>query len=449
MRTNIAIAKPPIFTHEGAKADRIDAYHQLRRTVMACMLFEDTFYEDGISVADRMMHEVAELLKRKDGEKIVADLATEARFTMKLRHAPLWLLATLARANTKETRAVLSDAIYRTIGRPDELGELISLFWVGGKKMLPNQMKKGLARAFGKFDEFSLAKYDRQGDAIKLRDVLFLIHAKPEGDEQDALWKRLIDGKLTTPDTWEVQLSGGADKKGTFERLLAEKRLGALALLRNLRNMTEAGVSMEAIRDGLKTMNTERVLPFRFITAARYAPKLEPELEAAMFFCLQGHPKLPGKTVLCVDNSGSMYSRVSMKSELQRVDAAVGLAMLLREICEEVQLVVFGSTAGLIRPRRGFALADAIKNSGHSGGTNTDRAVAIAKTEGFDRLIIITDEQSHTAVPAPGKGKKGYVINVASYQNGINYRDYVHIDGWSEAVVDYITAYEHAFGELA
>ena len=123
--------------------------------------------------------------------------------------------------------------------------------------------------------------------------------------------------------------------------------------------------------------------------------------------------------------------------------------MLLREICEEVQLVVFGSTAGLIRPRRGFALADAIKNSGHRGGTNTDRAVAIAKTEGFDRLIIITDEQSHTAVPAPGKGKKGYVINVASYQNGINYRDYVHIDGWSEAVVDYITAYEHAFGELA
>ena len=105
MRTNIAIAKPPIFTHEGAKADRVDAYHQLRRTVMACMLFEDTFYEDGISVADRMMHEVAELLKRKDGEKIVADLATEARFTMKLRHAPLWLLATLARANTKETRA--------------------------------------------------------------------------------------------------------------------------------------------------------------------------------------------------------------------------------------------------------------------------------------------------------------------------------------------------------
>ncbi len=442
MRTNIAIAKPPIVTHEGAKADRIDAYDQLRRTVMACMLFEDTFYEAGISVADRMMQEVAELLKLKDGANIVVDLAVEARFKMKLRHAPLWLLATLARANTKETRAVLSDAIYRTIGRPDEMGELISLFWVNGRKMLPNQMKKGLARAFAKFNEFSLAKYDRQGDAIKLRDVLFLIHAKPEGPEQEALWKRLIDKKLATPDTWEVQLSGGADKRGTFERLLAEKKLGALALLGNLRNMTEAGVPMETIREGLKAMNTERVLPFRFITAARYAPKLEPELEAAMFSCLQRHPKLPGKTVLCVDNSGSMYCPVSAKSELQRVDAAVGLAMLLREICEEVQLVVFGTTAGLIRPRRGFALADAIKNSEHRGGTYIDRAVVVAQTESFDRLIIITDEQSSTEVPAPGAGKKGYIINVASYRNGINYHDYVHIDGWSEAVVDYIAAYE-------
>jgi 60 kDa SS-A/Ro ribonucleoprotein len=447
MRTNTAIAQPAIFTHEGAKAARIhDPLQQLHRTVMACMLFEDTFYEDGKAVADRMQEEVAAVLKIKQGARAVAVVAAAARNEMKLRHAPLLLLSTLAKANTADTRAELASAIATVVQRPDEMGELISLFWKDGKKMLPAQMKKGLALAFKKFNEYSLAKYDRAGDAIRLRDVLFLIHAKPDNEAQEQLWKKLIDGKLAIPDTWEVQLSGGADKKTTFERLLAEKKLGALALLRNLRNMVEAGVPMEAIREGLQTMSTERVLPFRFITAARYAPKLEPELENAMFSSLKDHPKLPGKTVLLVDNSGSMSYPLSAKSELRRVDAAVGLAMLLREVCEEIQIVVFGGTAGLVKPRRGFALADEIKNCSHRGGTNTQLGVMTAQAEGYDRLIILTDEQSSTPVPPPGKGKKGYIVNVASNRNGINYRDYVHVDGWSEAVVDYIRAFEQTEG---
>ncbi len=81
---------------------------------------------------------------------------------------------------------------------------------------------------------------------VRLRDVLFLSHAKPNDAEQAELWKRLIDGQLATPDTWEVALSaaGGdaAGKRETWERLLAERKLGALALLRNLRNMYEARV---------------------------------------------------------------------------------------------------------------------------------------------------------------------------------------------------------------
>ena len=72
---------------------------------------------------------------------------------------------------------------------------------------------------------------------MKLRDVLFLCHAKPKDEAQDATWKQLIGGTLPTPDTWEVALSSGADKKATWERLIAEKKLGALALLRNLRKI--------------------------------------------------------------------------------------------------------------------------------------------------------------------------------------------------------------------
>src|SRR5260370_20192169 len=54
-------------------------------------------------------------------------------------------------------------------------------------------------------------------------------------DDQEKVWKQLVDGELAPPDTWEVALSGGGGKCETFERLIAEKKLGGLALLRNLR----------------------------------------------------------------------------------------------------------------------------------------------------------------------------------------------------------------------
>jgi hypothetical protein len=322
MRTNVAVKTPPIHTHEGAVAVRINAVQQLRRSVMACMLYEGTFYEEGVEIAMRIHDEVAAVLKLKDGAGIVGNIAYEARTKFKLRHAPLWLIVALIRAKTEEARAVVSGAIASCVQRPDEMAELIAMHWKDGKQPLTAQMKKGLAAAFQKFDRYSLSKYANRDGQVAMRDVLFLVHAKPQNDEHTALWKELAENKLTAPDTWESNLSAGKDKKATFTRLIEENQLGALALLRNLRNMQEAKVDQSVIRGALTNMRTERVLPFRFITAAKYAPKLEPELEQAMFRCLEGQPKLAGKTVLVVDCSGSMHGQISGKSELDRLSAA-------------------------------------------------------------------------------------------------------------------------------
>ncbi|MFO7863430.1 MAG: TROVE domain-containing protein, partial [Salinivirgaceae bacterium] len=105
------------------------------------------------------------------------------------------------------------------------------MYWKDGRQPLSAQVKKGLAAAFQKFNAYQLAKYNRDGE-VKLRDVLFLCHANPTSQEQELVWKKLIDGTLESPDTWEVNLSSGADKKETWERLLREEKLGALALLR-------------------------------------------------------------------------------------------------------------------------------------------------------------------------------------------------------------------------
>ncbi len=344
-------------THEGAKGRAFGPEKQLRRALMNSMLWEDQFYEDGVAIAER----IAALVPKVKAETVAA-LAIEAREDMKLRHAPLLIVREMARHEGH--KALVADTLERVVQRPDELTEFLAIYWADAlgplqqrkKAAVSAQAKKGLARAFAKFDAYQLAKYDRDG-AVRLRDVLFLVHAKPKDAEQAKIWQDLVDGKLAAPDTWEVALSSGAAKYTTFDRLIAEKKLGALALLRNLRGMLQAGLPKKTIGKALDEMRTDRVLPYRFIAAARHAPDLEQELEHAMFRAIEGHEKLKGKTRLLVDVSGSMDALLSGRSEMTRLDAAVGLAVLAREIGEDVEIFTFSNDVKKVPPRRGVRAA--------------------------------------------------------------------------------------------
>jgi hypothetical protein len=399
------------------------------------MLWEDTFYESGESIADRIKQTIPLV-----SPQIVADLAIEAREKFKLRHVPLLIVREMARLNTH--KHFVSSTLAKVIQRPDELTEALAIYWEDGKHPISAQFKKGLAEAFTKFNEYSLAKYNRDA-TIKLRDVLFLCHAKPKDAAQEDLWKRLIKGELQIPDTWEVEISRNRNNAQSWERLLQEEKLGGLALLRNLRNMLSANVDTQLIRKALLSMKAERILPFRFISAAKYAPNLESELEEAMLKCLNRQEKLPGKTILVVDGSGSMFGTpVSAKSEIDRFEAATALAILARELCEECAIIVFSSTAAYVPPRRGFALRDVLYKYAERDCTNTQLAIDLANCNNYDRIIVFTDEQSHTNVYPSLYGAKSYIVNIAPYKNGIGYGDWQHIDGWSEAILSYIQEFE-------
>ncbi len=287
-----------VFTREGAPAKAFTPADELKRTLMNCLLWEDQFYEDGVSIADR----IKQLVPLVEPERVAA-LAITAREDMKLRHAPLLVLREMARHATH--RGLVADTLVRVIQRPDEMTELLAIYWADAlgpmqqrkRQPISAQIKKGLARAVTKFDAYQLAKYDRDG-AVRIRDVLFLVHAKPKDAEQEKVWKQLVEGELSAPDTWEVSLSTGSDKRETFERLIAEKKLGGLALLRNLRLMQKAEVPRETIAGAIEAMRVDRILPYRFITAARYAPDFEPELEAAMLKSIKDHARLKGRTRL-------------------------------------------------------------------------------------------------------------------------------------------------------
>ena len=425
-------------TYGGAKVKRISPEEQLNRMVLANLLWEDSFYVDGKTTADI----ISELIPQVDPQ-IVATIALKARSQLKLRHVPLLLMRELARSGNMK-----AEDLAAVIQRPDEMGEFLSIYWKEGRTPISNQVRKGLASAFTKFNEYSLAKHDKNSALITIRDVMFLTHPTPETVAQEELFKRIANKAMTTPDTWETALSAGADKKETFTRLMYENNLGGLAFLCNLRNITECGINHTLVRAYAKTVDWSRVLPFRFVSAAAHVPMLEDMLEEAMFSALEGMPKLPGKTVLLVDISGSMFGgTVSKKSELTPFDAAASLAMLCREICEEVEIRSFSeSLSSVLKPRRGFALREEIRNSQEISGTNLVRAVySLNHISEYDRCILFTDEQHNsdyndTIMPAP-KGK-GYILNVASYKNGVNHSEWTTITGFSESTIRYIQEIE-------
>ena len=434
MRTNVKRNVLTAKTEEGGAAyGNLSALQQLRRSLLSCFLWEDEFYEDGKSIAQRIV-ENAERVAPKQ----LAALAVEARTQFNLRHAPLLLLTVLAR--TGSGTSILSETIPQVVKRADELSELIALYWKDGKKPIAAQMKKGLAKAIHNFDKYQLAKYNRDG-AVKLRDVLFLVHAKPEGEEQTAMFKALAENTLEAPDTWEVALSAGADKKETFERLIAENKLGYLALLRNVRNMASVGVDTQTVRKALKdAKGFKNVLPFRFVAAARAVPQWEGLIDEALMRKIDEMQSLKGTTVVLVDVSGSMDDKLSGKSDMKRIDAAAALASVIKS--DELRVFTFSHNVVEVAPRRGMAGVDAVIQSQLHGGTYLAQALQIVnRMVKHDRIIVITDEQSHDGAVAP-KGK-GYMINVASNKNGVGYGPWVHIDGFSERVLNFIGEYEH------
>jgi uncharacterized protein (DUF58 family) len=136
-----------------------------------------------------------------------------------------------------------------------------------------------------------------------------------------------------------------------------------------------------------------------------------------------------------------MDAALSAKSDMRRVDAACGVAMVAREMGSKVEVYTFSNELKQVPARRGFALRDAIVNSQPHGGTELGKALnTLHEKTKYDRIIVITDEQSHDRVPAPAG--KGYVINVASFKNGVGYGPWTHIDGFSEAVFQYIAQAE-------
>ncbi|OZB79754.1 TROVE domain-containing protein, partial [Microbacterium sp. 13-71-7] len=230
--------------------------------------------------------------------------------------------------------------------------------------------------------------------------------------------------------TWEA-LSGFVGKLTAAEWEALIPSMGYTALRMNLRNLAEAGISNAAVdmvnarlRDADEVARAG-ALPVQFLAAYRNAPlQFHAALERGIQHAVTNVPALPGRTLVLVDCSGSMYDQLSAKSSLTRMDAAAvfGSALALR--AEDATLVAFGTDSGEVRFRNTDAVLQLTGRFAGMGGTRTAKAVR-QHYAGHDRVVVITDEQAGVdfygdgdvfgAVPAK---VHTFTWNLAGYERG-------------------------------
>lgn len=459
-KINPSLKKPSKFEEErlaggsGALAAKQSNTALLRRAVLANLLWEDVAYMDGKKVAEEIKRLIP-LCPAID----VYNIALEARTMQKLRHTPLFIAVEMCKY--PEHKLFVQDLLPLIITRADMLTDFLAIYWKDGKKPIANQAKKGLAKAFHNFNEYKFAKYDRDS-AIKLRDVMFLCRPKPTNQYEQTLFKKVADRTLATPETWEVLLSTGKDKKESWTKLITEGKIGGLAMLRNIANMRKANVDRKVINEGLERLKSSMLMPLDFLKAERMNPEFSRQIEDAMINSYTNLPKLKGRTLFIVDVSGSMGARMSSKSDFTRFDAACAMAMLASNQCEDYELVCtagndysrVGAHEHIQYPRKGFGIYNQIKGTGVRigyGGIFTRQCLEWCreqfKDKEFDRIIVFSDSQDcdhpNKRIPKPF-GTYNYICDVSANTKGVNYKGVwtAEISGFSEHFLTYIAAME-------
>lgn len=470
---------------EGAKAYKISPEMELYTAVCTSAL-SPKFYTQGDGTK-----RLRQLIGKVDPE-LVAKLAIYAREKMYLRSVPLVLLVELARIGKLK-----SETVTQTIQRVDEIIEVLGYYQIANDRKSTKKLSKlskaiehGIKKVFesGKFDEYQFAKYNRKTD-VTLRDALFLTHPKAQNEDQGKLFKKIINGTLEVPYTWETELSAKGNKPEIWQELIDSKRLGYMATLRNLRNILQVGVSNDHIQKVCDYLSNEnavgksRQLPFRFLSAYRelkkvgncLTPLVLESLEKAIGYSaanIKGYDVNTNVLIAC-DVSGSMQHGINERSSVQLYDIGLILGMLLQSQCNSVVSGMFGNTWKHIQLPRNQILSNADEMHRREGevgySTNGWKVLewCVNQKQKMDKIMLFTDCQmwdstsygsDNSGMPrlwAQYKticpGAKLYLFDLSGYGTiplDIRANDVYLIAGWSDKIFDVLAAIDQSGSAL-
>lgn len=450
-----ASATPNATTYEGGSGHTRDVKSELFQLAVVNMVGEDTFYESSGDRDSRYVQLVRQATL--DDPEWTGRLLGWLRSTANMRSASLVGAAEYTRARLDAGLAGTSRGVVASVlQRADEPGELLAYWTSRYGKNIPKPIKRGVADAVARlYTEYSLLKYDTASHAFRFADVINLTHPSPKAPWQDALFRhaldrcngrddlqfveqrlpmiyrnvvlrsQVVDGqveKLLDHDllhdagmTWEdaLSLAGSKVSKAKLWDAMVPS-MGYMALLRNLRNFDEAGVSQATVKHVIARLSNSdevarsRQFPYRFLSAYLAAPsdRWKQALNDALAYSMANIPELPGKTLVLVDTSASMRTPVSAKSQIRAVDAGAlfGVALTHRNTAPngrgQVDLVGFASGEFRHTVSRGASpLAEVARFVDRVGevGHGTDMWGALRRTyANHDRVFLITDMQTVT-----------------------------------------------------
>ncbi|MFE5589066.1 TROVE domain-containing protein [Streptomyces sp. NPDC056549] len=435
-------------THAGGAAFVREPRDELFLLAVGNLVSQQTFYESGPERDARYTRLVGELAVQDP--EWTASLLRWLRAEGNMRTASLTGAAAYVRARLKagategpSNRSVIDSVLQRA----DEPGELLAHWISAYGRNVPAPVKRGVADGVRRlYTSRSLLKYDTASKAFRFGDVLNLVHATPDPDKpwQGELFRYALDRRhhpeRAVPPASDRLLTAhralmetAADERralvtgpGGAERLAAAgmtwealagwlhgpmdaaaweaviPTMGSMALLRNLRNFDEAEVSDEVaarVADRLADADEvagARQFPFRYLAAHQHAPspRWAAPLERALGHSLSNVPALPGRTLILVDRSDSMFwDKVSERSELTRADAAAVFGTALAMRAEQADLVEFGWGSAAVPFARDEPVPTVLKRFRSMGGTYTAKAVR-KHYQDHDRVLIVTDEQT-------------------------------------------------------
>lgn len=439
----------------------------------------DGYYEKHPAWLERFRANIAQVLETDAHFPFALAAYARDKRGLALRSTPLALYVEAIVQEAAKGTGYARQYAPKVLRRADEPAEAIAYFRKYHKGVVPHGLLRGIADVLPGFDEYQLAKYKDTG-AVSLRDVFRLARPKPKDDEQRALWGRAVGRALTTPYTWEVELSKAKtdeEKREKWNELLRSGQLGLFALIRNIRNIVKYGADVE---DALAQITQEKVrgsgiLPFQWYKAYKAIAEASGEalaqpMQQALEWSLDEVPKLPGVTLVACDNSGSM-STSSLTRGMTHAELGNLMGALALYCCETGVAGTFGATFAIANtnPRHGlFYNKKQIDICGAGTGHSTDAwkifEHLIAEKVQLDRVIIFSDMQCYDSHARHNKAYMGhslsseleayqrinpnvavYSVNLASQDNSCQFapdQPVVELAGWSESIMHFIAAME-------
>ena len=404
-----------------------EAYTQDPRLELASILLTSFAQDQYYRSSEQTFAELADLLTRID-PLFAAKAAVYARTEFGLRSITHVLAAELAlHASGKPWAKAFYD---RIVKRPDDMLEIAAYYFGQGGTTLPNAMKKGFAVAFDRFDGYQLAKYRGERKSVTLVDLVNLVHPVPTRQNAQAL-QALVADELRNTQTWETKLTRAGQEAGSEEdkaerkaeawaELIAADKLGYFALLRNLRNIAEQAPELIdpvcTLLTDEKRIRQSLVLPFRFITAFDAVNEADVEgkrqlldaLNQALELSLANVPVFPGRTLVVLDDSGSMTWAHNKEGVAPIRIGAIFAAMLFKS--NNADLMRFSDDASYVRAYHRDSVATIANNlvkNARSAGTNF-HAIFQQAANVYDRIIILSDMQGWMGHASPAKDLTEY-----------------------------------------